>query len=270
MTRYPIIHQKINKIPMTAQTIYYTHTSKYSRNSKILAIPYKLQQSFGHILSHHIAFRNPMIFLHVFPSTVLCRVRFTAHVTFKLPLVGVCCHVMAEHVSLYKEPHAAHRTFIRSLLQMDASYVQHQIGLQIEFLIALIAFDPLDLVLLHHMPRLLVVILEPRFAYLTNAVTSDPFMLRVNMSFLLRFSRERHTAVFAREARLLLSVRGLVSVESKAVDESRAAYRAYEVPVVHVHVLHQQFHVVKHFRAQTAVHLLFARQLEGLEVICYA
>lgn len=61
--------------------------------------------------------------------------------------------------------------------------MEHQVRLQIELLLAHVTFDPFSVMDLHHMPRLLVIVLESGFADLTHAVASDSLMFRINVGF---------------------------------------------------------------------------------------
>lgn len=209
-----------------------------------------------------------MVLFHMFPSTVLCGVRFAADVTFEFPLISMRRHIMPQHMPLYEKAHAADRTLVRTFFQMHAPHVQHQIRFQIELFVAHITLYPLNIVHLHHMPGFLVVILEACLADLTNTIPRYAFMLCIDMCFLFGLGGEYLITMTTREAGLLLAMRSLVSIESKTVNKACPARCAYKVPVVNVHMLHQQLHVVICFAAQTAFDLLFVSQLEWLEIIC--
>lgn len=122
---------------------------------------------------------------------------------------------------------------------MDIPHVRDQVGFEVEPLLANLAFHALSVMHLHHMPGLLIVVFEARFANPAHAIASNALVLGIDMRFPFRIRREHSPALFARKARLLLFVRGLVSEQAEAVDEASAAYGADKVPVVNVHVLHQ-------------------------------
>lgn len=121
---------------------------------------------------------------------------------------------------------------------MHPSHVKHKVRLQIELLLAHITFYPFGVMHLHHMPRLLIVILKSRFADLAHAITSYAFMFRVNMGFPFRFSCEDLSTMSTWEARLFLSVCGLMSIQTEAVNKPSTTCGTNEVSIVNVHMLH--------------------------------
>lgn len=56
-----------------------------------------------------------MILLHVFPLTILRRVRLSANITLVLSLIRVSSHIMPQHMPFDEEAHTTHGAFIWSL-----------------------------------------------------------------------------------------------------------------------------------------------------------
>lgn len=148
--------------------------------------------------------------------------------------------------------------------------MRNQVGLEVEPLLADLAFHAFSIMHLDHMPGLLIVVFEASFANPAHAITSYTFMLCINMRLPFGVSGEHGAALFARKAGLFLFVGSFMSEQTEAVHEASAAGGADEVPIVDVHVLHEEFHVVEGVAADATVHLLVIRQLVRDEVVCLA